>query len=207
MADPLKLVLGGAIALTLAWGGYELQRDNRTLPPEPQADPAEVANTKVEVAQRIFAPLDEYTATRERPLFYADRKLPQEAQETAEEPQQKTPPRLPSFRLSAVVIENDQATALVETGEGETLHLEQGQSVSGWRLDRVEDTAIVMQSGRQRHRIELLKFEQPPPLQQAAQANPRRPERRPRVNRRSRRGMLAPVEPQPPKSPGAGLDE
>lgn len=201
MADPVKLALLAGIALTVAWGGYEFRRDNQALPEGAAEGQASGKVARVKVIQPRKVPLEEYSSIIERPLFFADRKLPAEEGESKEENEVRSviPP---NFRLSAIVMEDEQAIALVETrGDSETRQLRPGQVVSGWRLERIEEDAIVLKSEDEQQRIQLHDFSALP----TPTLRPRPPPPQPRVIPRGRRAPLDRrrfgMPPEPPVPP------
>lgn len=201
MADPVKLALLAGIGLTLAWGGYEYRRDNQAIPEIDSEAHASGKVRPVQVQQPETLPLEEFSAIIERPLFFADRKLPVEKNDNKEENKARnaTPP---NFRLSAIVIDDEEAIALVETrGKNETQLLRQGEVLSGWRLERIEEDAIVLRADDEQQRVQLHDFSSLPTP--AVRQRPTPPE--PRVIPRGRR---APMDrrrfgrpPEPPMPP------
>jgi len=184
VADPIKLLLLAGIAGSLAWGGLEYQRDNRQLPPavEVSSDPAPVSGIALEVFD--MPPLADYAETIERPLFFEGRRAPAEAEDDTPEIGDAPAPTasLPNIRLSAIVIEDEQRSAVVEIlGTDQHRRLEVGQSVSGWEVVEIDETSVTMRAGARRHRFELLQFAQPPDpaLRPQRTVRPVRPSRRP----------------------------
>ena len=181
MANPIKLALLAALALTLAWGGMELLRDNRESAQLAFEVEAEQPLAAISLEPKRMPPISDYDAIIDRPLFFADRTLPAgdtdaNGGDAGEQAVTSTQSRPPNMRLSAIVVENDQRIALVEIpGNERGRSLEVGQSLSGWRVTEIEDTAIVMESGTRRQRFPLLQFETPP--------DPNQPPQRPRIPR------------------------
>jgi len=161
MAEPTKLLLLAGITATVAWGLFELQRDNHRLP-SPMTQTRSPDGLDMAFAQPEQAKWQDHPAILERPLFFADRKLPHNAVEpvTPAAPQQAM--SAPNFRLSAIVIESDQPVALVETQPGnQTQRLEQGESIAGWAVDRIDESGLAISRGSHQQRIELREFASP----------------------------------------------
>lgn len=202
MVNAVKLVLLAGLAGTATWGAFEFQRDNTQLP-EGSAPGAKPRQLQITLPEFQALDLQDYTATIEKPLFFADRQMPEEQVEEASEvvasvPQSRTPP---SIRLAAIAFEDDKAFALAEAnGDEDYQRLREGESIEGWKIARIEEDAIVLQSGGQEHRIELRTFEampEPPPVVRPKREA--RPAFQPRqLPRFSRRPTLPPgVEPAP----------
>jgi len=164
VANPLQLLFVTSIAGTLAWGVFEYQRDNQQLPPTP---PGAAPTTLPDITPPLMEskPLESYSATLERPLFFSERKLPdpKQAAVTEKAPKKNRQSSLPKVRLSAILIDSEKRSAVIEVlGTGKSRRLEIGQSISGWELTEVKDQAIVMRSGARRHQFELLNFAKQP---------------------------------------------
>ena len=87
------------------------------------------------------AAFDTFTSILERPLFYADRKLP------APPPVAKAPeiPKEPlRLKLEGVALGGGSRTALLrEQSSNSLIHIAEGMTHNGWTLDRIEaDKAI-----------------------------------------------------------------
>ena len=163
MANPLKLLFIGGILGTLAWGALEYQRDNKQSPATPK-DNAQTAIPDLKLPQIEIRPLHDFSETVYRPLFFADRKLPEpEAVKVSDKTAaNKNQGKLPRLRLSAILIDSDKRSAVIEVlGTGKSRRLDIDQTISGWKLVEIKDQAIVMRSGSRKHQFELLDFSKP----------------------------------------------
>lgn len=164
MFNPLRLLLILLFGLTLAWGVYELRRDNSDLalraPP-----PGQGAGGALSISPPETTPpaLEAFAETLQRPLFNADRQpFAATGPEEPEKPVLRASPR-PEVRLTAIVAQDDAHSALFHSGRsGETTHLSLGDELEGWKLVGLTDDSATLQQGRERIELELREFEQAP---------------------------------------------
>lgn len=130
---------------------------------------------------RPVRPLEDMSATRERPLFFEDRRYPEApsedtASENTSEPAPEATVDLGPVRLSAVVTDETQRTALIwNTDTNEITRAKVGETVSGWTVEEIRTSAVVLSSGGQRKELMLWDFDESPPP--AANTRERRIER------------------------------
>jgi len=192
VVNPAKTLLLLGIVSTLGWGAFELQRNN--VPEEiSAAAPPSARVIQIDLPQPSESLLEDYESIVERPLFYADRKLPRELprQESgvAQAPILSTPPEL---RLTAIVIEDDQAVALAEDPSGTARRLRKGEDVSGWEIKNIEEQTLILTNNGREHQIPLRKFDEVSPPR--AVASPTR-----RFDRRNRSRFEERAEEVPPE--------
>lgn len=110
-------------------------------------------------------PLAALSETVERPLFTETRRPPDEEPDGAPVSASPVPARSSmSFSVSAIVItDSERAVLLVHPQSGELTRLNEGETVAGWRLDKVEsDRAVFSKDGESREAV-LRTFGPPPP--------------------------------------------
>jgi general secretion pathway protein N len=138
-------------------------------PPVPQAAPAPtqlsrpVRGAQRPVAPRVLAPgeangvppLEDLTATRDRPLFSSTRRPPPPPDEPDEAPP-ITEAKSLNFELVGIVRSADAAYAIVRNTESkqETL-VPRGQRFSGWTIDEIGERSVVLSGEAKRVRLRL----------------------------------------------------
>jgi hypothetical protein len=180
MASRANLALVVAYLAVLGLGVYELRRAPAlSTPPAPPAQPA-LALPPLEIPPDAVRSIAAYDAIIERPLFSPDRRPSPPAAESVQ-----TGNSLPKagsveidgFRLSAVLRNADQTTALIEDRSGKTLTLHAGERLGDWRLDQIlDDRAVLIAAGR-RETLMVYDFSKPAAAAVRARAAKRRPPR------------------------------
>jgi len=195
---PILLLIGYAGAA--AWIYYEWQRPPVTIamiesPPASRIAPPAVP-TPFAVERSVFNEISE------RPLFVQGRRPPQPQTDviktTPQRPAKPMQDPLDTVRLTAVLRDADQRTALVEFADGKTTVVRNGERVGDWRVKAIFDDRLdVEQNGRTRT-LRLHRFDLPPrnppavrrtPAQNRAQAQAKTQD--PRVRQRMVRGLPA----------------
>lgn len=124
--------------------------------PSPQAMPPAAGQTTMPPrppAPASPAPLSEYQATLERPLFYPDRRLP--AGDSGASDSDLAPSPAPGngsrLTLTAIVEENGEHTALLGApGLATSARARTGDTVAGWRVEQITDDSVTVSlDGRQ----------------------------------------------------------
>jgi hypothetical protein len=198
---PRRIGVVSAI-LAGAWLAYELLH-------QPQA-PQPLANAEGPPLDEIVIPdlaveaplLAEFDNTLERPLFRPDRRPGEDAEEEAAGDATPAPTdAVTNLRLSAIIVEADERSALLEQpGMEQAQRVHVGESIGGWLLEEVRDDAVVLSAGGRRTDLVLRTYEAPPipPARPTRAVQPRRPP----GTRPSRRPL-----PPPPDIQAAEPDE
>lgn len=123
-------------------------------------------NTTVTGPVRLaLPPLAALNETVARPLFTETRRPPEmESNGLQVTPSPVAAASAASFTVSAIVItDNERAVLLVHPQSGELTRVAEGETIAGWRLDRVEnDRAVFSKDGDTREAV-LRTFGPPPP--------------------------------------------
>jgi hypothetical protein len=164
----LWLGLGTVAAAGLAaWLTYEHTR-SPTVPvaPAPTADLGAAALPRLDTETPALASL---RTTLERPLFDDDRRPDPPADTNGAKPEQPEAAKLLPARLTAVVVSGDgQRSVLLEvTGQDQPQLVRKGDLVGGWRVEEIEDEAVVLNAGGQRSVVPLRVFGEPAPKRTA----------------------------------------
>jgi len=103
-----------------------------------QAPPASAA-----VSPLAAQPFDRLSATRERPLFSPTRRPPAPPPEIAAPPPPPPPP--PTIVLLAVVMDGEEARAVVRAGpEAKIMRVGIGDDIGGWKVGQIEARQLVL---------------------------------------------------------------
>lgn len=160
-----------ALLALLAWAAWESRWT-----PSAQA-PAAVPSTPPPVtpppASTPAPPLSEYQTTLDRPLFFADRRLPTDGS-TDTDPG-STPAVAPGsasrLTLTAIVEADGEYTALLGApGLATSVRARKGDTIAGWRLEEITDDSVTISADGRQETLPLRQFDKvtaPPP--------PRRP--------------------------------
>jgi len=110
-------------------------------PPPAQAE-APVAATNPLAMQT----LDRLSATRERPLFSPTRRPPPPPPEIVRGPEPPPPPAPPpNVTLSGIVMDGEEARAVVRTGPAnQVVRVRIGDDVGGWKVSQIEGRKLVL---------------------------------------------------------------
>jgi hypothetical protein len=118
---------------TAAWPSLAAEQ-----PPQAKIDPA-VAPVSPLAAQ----PLDRFSVTRDRPLFSPTRRPPAPPPTVAAPPPPPPPP--PDVMLLGVVMDGEDAHALVRTGPAaKILRVRIGDKIGGWKVGQIEARKLVL---------------------------------------------------------------
>lgn len=161
MVKPLQVLLLLAIIATGYWGWQEFQRDNHLLPQATTAKSYQAVPIALPQIEQLA--LSDFAETVQRPLFFADRRLPDEkaaeANKTAAAKPNNNDRNPPNLRLTAILIVGEQRVAVVEEfGSGENLRFIEGDSHENWRIDQIGERTLSMSNGTAKHKLELLQF-------------------------------------------------
>lgn len=174
-----RLIGLSTLTALLAWAAWEARWQPA---PEPPPPPAGEHATTAPLEPLQFAPLSDYPVTLERPLFYADRHLPNAATPADEdEPAAAmldTAAATPRLALSAIIVEDGLRSALLAMpGQPTSTRVREGESLGGWRLVEIGDDAVTVEADGRREQIPLHDYGTAPPLPPRRAAPPRRPPR------------------------------
>lgn len=177
MASPARLI--GLVSLTalLAWALWEASWQPQ-LPTAP--GPVSAADAVAGAPTAPVTPLGDYAVTLQRPLFYPGRRVPSDSSADAPSAAATTPVGrasnpLPS--LSAVIEEGERRSALLTLpGQATSTRLSPGEELGGWRLVRIEDDSVTVESNGRREQIPLRRYGSaagPTPIRPANNRAPR----------------------------------
>jgi hypothetical protein len=121
-----------AVGAALALGGAQLHADG--MAPAALQNPLAVHS------------LDEFTATRERPLFAPDRRPPAPPPVVRVDPQPVDPkPVPPSLVLLGVLLDAGQPSAVVRGAPSEkTVRVRVGDELDGWKIAQIAERQLVL---------------------------------------------------------------
>lgn len=106
--------------------------------PHPDGHPAAAA-----VSPLATQPLERLSATREQPLFSPTRHPPPPPPTVATAPPPPAPP--PDVALLAVVMDGDEACAIVRTGAAaQSKRVRIGDDIGGWKVGQIEAQKLVL---------------------------------------------------------------
>ncbi len=120
-----------------------------------------------------LAPLDDFSAILERPLFSPTRRPPAQGEAPTATPESKL-----QVTLVGVIISSEEQIAIVRLKDASRFErLSVGDSFQGWILDSIEPSRVTFRRGDLEEHIELT-YDVPPPVQ--------KPKRRKRRERKQR---------------------
>ena len=138
------LILGG-VAVTRAHAQTQSQPQPQTQP-RPQVQAHAPATPTAGLASPLAVhPLDRLSATRERPLFSPSRRAP--APPPAPiigPPPPPPPPEPPNVTLVGIVMEAEEARAIVRSGPNEVRRVRIGDDIGGWKVAQIEGRRLVL---------------------------------------------------------------
>ena len=138
------LILGG-VAVTRAHAQPQSQPQPQTQP-RPQVQAHAPATPTAGLASPLAVhPLDRLSATRERPLFSPSRRAP--APPPAPiigPPTPPPPPEPPNLTLVGIVMEAEEARAIVQSGPNEVRRVRIGDDIGGWKVAQIEGRRLVL---------------------------------------------------------------
>jgi general secretion pathway protein N len=120
-------------------------------PAHGQAVPAETAAGRDKLPGGLInplaaRPLDDLSATRERPLFSPTRRPPPPPPVIVRAPDPPPPPpEPPNVSLVGVVMDGEEARALVRFGSvNKVIHARIGDDIEGWKVAQIEGRKLVL---------------------------------------------------------------
>jgi hypothetical protein len=139
------LILGG-VAVTRAHAQTQSQPQPQTQP-RPQVQAHAPATPTAGLASPLAVhPLDRLSATRERPLFSPSRRAPAPppAPIIGPPPPPPPPPEPPNVTLVGIVMEAEEARAIVRSGPNEVRRVRIGDDIGGWKVAQIEGRRLVL---------------------------------------------------------------
>lgn len=104
---------------------------------------AQADSAAAPVSPLAAQPLDRFSATRDRPLFSPTRRLPAPPVLVAAPPPPPPPP--PNVALLGVVMDGEQAHAVIRAGPTEkVLRVSIGDDIGGWKVGQIEEKKLVL---------------------------------------------------------------
>lgn len=150
-----------SLVLLAACGGLALWIAQQWQNPDPllAENPGEKTYQSIDipaVEQFMPPPLDNYSEMVERPLFWASRRPPAAAAESAPETVAENEPVSPpqGYRLTGVVISEGQPLALLSKGQ-DVLRLREGEALDGWEIAEITPREIILRNDEHRLAWEL----------------------------------------------------
>lgn len=149
------LLAGGIGVLVVAGGAQTLLLGSRDVDRIAPSGEIAIDASQVDVPETGLEQFDRYRAITERPVFFADRRLP--VVEVLEEPEFEEPPPEQPFDegaiddlravLAGIVITPDMRLAMIrDQAANKTVTLREGMSLDGeqaaWRLERIEARTV-----------------------------------------------------------------
>jgi hypothetical protein len=90
-------------------------------------------------------PLDALSATRDRPLFSPSRRLPTPPPVAIVSQAPPPPPPPPNVTLFGIVMDGNEARAIVQTGPAKQVQrVRVGDDVGGWKVAQIEQRRLVL---------------------------------------------------------------
>jgi hypothetical protein len=114
---------------------------------QPPALPAEGGQGGAALPSPLAAqPLDRLSATRERPLFSPTRRPPPPPPPVVSAPEPPPPPPPPpNVALFGIVMDGDEAHAVVRTGPADKImRVRVGDEIGGWKVAEIEGRRLVL---------------------------------------------------------------
>jgi hypothetical protein len=157
MADRVTLLLIGGYIGALALGAYELQR----VPSVPRGVSGQTAESlpPLEIPPDAIKNIEAFDAIVERPLFNRGRQPLASIQGPVEPQPAVRSQKTERMRLTAVLKEADNLTALVEDQSGQTMTLHQGDKLGEWQVSEILDDRIVIESEGKTKTLEVHQFD------------------------------------------------
>ncbi len=163
-----QLALAGALAVIAAGLGMVVAMEWNAPASSPAAEvpPAAATVSKATAPAPVFslAPLSNFAAVTDRPLFAPDRRPAPEASETLGS--------WSALTLAGIVVTPGSREALIAHGTPpKIVHLQEGQSVDGWVVRSIEPDRIVVANAGEQHELRFLGKHDD---DRSARGNPRR---------------------------------
>jgi len=162
MVDGKSMLLAMGYLGALGWGIFEWQRPT-SLPSTPTKQIA-TELPEMTLPTTSFGDIETFDEMVQRPPFVSTRRPPS-APDAGGQDKQSTPGKsadLTDMRLSAVMVDGDRLTALVENVDGTTKRLQVGAQLADWEVQEIQDDQIVLVGDGRRQTLMVHKFDAPP---------------------------------------------
>lgn len=172
---PLIVTLIALIALAgLQWPKSKAPAA-RTSARDTTVQPSDLPNPS-QLPQFSLPPIEEFSETLARPLFYEARQPPDPAITNGSDAQaQFESLSTENLILSAIVLSSEQQFILVQDPSNQSLtRVEKGQEVGGWSLDDIRTDSVLLKKDNRTKVVSLWQFEAPP-QQPSARRTPQTP--------------------------------
>jgi len=160
------------LLVVMGWGGFELWRDRNQLGIEVPAVQDLVLPQPSLPTMASMPALNTFSATVQRPLFFAERRLPKPSvvQNKLSVTETKVKVQPPRVQLTAILTDSQhQKIALLLSRQGQEHTLRLGDMIEGWRLTHIDKEAVVLVANEQKHQIKLYDFADDSPSQPSYQ--------------------------------------
>jgi hypothetical protein len=169
------LILGG-VAVMRAHAQTQSQPQPQTQP-RPQVQAHAPATPTAGLASPLAVhSLDRLSATRERPLFSPSRRAPAPppAPITGPPPPPPPPPEPPNLTLVGIVMDAEEARAIVQSGpKNEVRRVRIGDDIGGWKVAQIESRRLVLKLDSRLATFSMFSGHRNPAPRAAAQPAPR----------------------------------
>lgn len=197
MRQQISLSLIITLVALFALTGFQFlgQQAPAVKPPMPNpSDPvATESPSLVQLPQFSLPPVEEFSETLARPLFYEARQPPEASAANDGDPQpQSKSSAAETLIISAIVLTGDEQFVLVQNPGNQSLkRVEKGEEVAGWSLNEIRNESVLLRKGSRTKVVPLWRF-QPPPKQSATRrsrnaSNENSAQRRQKLRRTQRR--------------------
>ena len=146
-----SIVALAALGSALMLGGVAVTRAHAQTQPQTQPQPQVQTHAATTPAAGLVSPLaahpaDRLSATRERPLFSPSRHPPPPPPVAIISPAPPPPPPgPPNVTLVGIVIDADEARAIVQSGpKNEIRRVRIGDDIGGWKVVQIEGRRLVL---------------------------------------------------------------
>lgn len=165
MVERKGIILALGYVGALAWAVYEWQRPAPTArAPQPTAA---IELPRLSPPKTSLGTLDTFDEIIERPLFASKRRPLKDGGEASnatkdDSTADNTAGSLTESRLSAILVDGNEVTALVERGDGSTTTLQKGGTFEGWQVNDIQDDHIILRLEDHSRRLLVHRFDTPP---------------------------------------------
>jgi general secretion pathway protein N len=167
MRQEISIPLIASLIALLALAGVQWPKQEaqavKSSPPAADARPVDPPS-QLPLPQFSLPPLEEFSETLARPLFYEARQPPELSSTNGSDPQ--TPTRSVSTEnviLSGIVLSGEEQFILVQDPSNQSLtRIEKGQEIGGWSLDDIRVDSVLLRKDDRTKVVPLWRFEPPP---------------------------------------------
>lgn len=167
MAQHVSIPLLVTLIALLVLAGFQLREHEvpAAKPSVPEAtELASVRLSQEQLPQFSLPPIEEFSETLARPLFYEAREPPDPVTMNSKDPQARS--RSTSSEdliLSAIVLSSEEQFVLLQDPGKESLsRVEKGEEVAGWSLDEIRRESVLLRRDTRTKVVRLWRFQRPP---------------------------------------------